>query len=574
MLTLRSYQQALKAGVLKAWAEGAKVVCMQSGTGTGKTRIMESLADDVQNEPGCAMAHRRELVGQMSCALASAGIAHDIIAPKTVREIIVKKHFRLFGRTTYNANAKWKVASVDTINARNDLGTWANQVRYVFQDEGHHTLRHNKWGKAFRRFPNCIHGLLPTATPNRADRKGLGSWADGIADALVEGPPLRWVIDNGYLTDYDFHVVNPSDLNLANVNITESGDFNPKQLAEAVKKSRSIVGDVVSTYLQYAKGLLGVTFAVDIEHAQAITDAFNRAGVPAVMVHSGSTDDERDSAIQRLEAREIWQIINVDLFGEGFDLPAIECVSLARPTMSWPLYAQQVGRVLRLNISAFLTGIWDTLTVDMRKAMIAKSSKPRGLVFDHAGNLWRHEGPPDRPQVWSLDGGNKRSRRPGDEIPLRNCAKCHQNYLAIETACPYCGEAAPEPESNGGAIEVDGNLFKLTPQMLSQLRGEVLHVWGDASIPYDRPELAGVVTKRHNERKRASYQLQRTIDLWAGSYPEVSDEVNHKRFFFLFGIDVLSALAVSERESITLRGKIEKQMLERGIVINPLQEQI
>lgn len=571
MLTLRSYQQELKAGVLKAWAEGAKVVCMQSGTGTGKTRVMESLADDVQDEAGCAMAHRRELVGQMSCALASAGISHDIIAPKNVREIIVKKHFRLFGRTTYNPNGKWKVASVDTINARNDLGIWANQVRYVFQDEGHHTLRHNKWGKAFNRFPNCIRGLLPTATPNRADKKGLGSWADGIADALVEGPPLRWVIDNGYLTDYDFHVVNPSDMNLAAVNITESGDFNPKQLAEAVKKSRSIIGDVVSTYLAHAKGLLGVTFAVDIEHAQLITDAFNRAGVPAVMVHSGSTDDERDSAIQRLEAREIWQIVNVDLFGEGFDLPAIECVSLARPTMSWPLYAQQVGRVLRLNISSFLTGIWDTLTVDMRKQLIAKSSKPRGLVFDHAGNLWRHEGPPDRPQVWSLDGG-KRARRAGDEIPLRNCAKCHKNYFAIETKCPYCGEPMPEPDPSGGAIAVDGNLYKLTPEMLAILRGEVWHVWGDAKVPYDKPELAGVVRWNHDNRKKASYALKRVMELWAGSYPEVSDEVNHKRFFFLFGIDVLAALVLSERDSINLRGKIERQMSDRGIVINQQPE--
>lgn len=566
-LTLRRYQHDLKHGVIKAWDEGAQWVCMQSGTGTGKTRVMESLAGDAQGA-GCVMAHRSELVSQLSCALASAGIVHDIIAPKAIREIIVKKHFREFGRTTYSHTAEWKVASVDTINARPDLGDWSRRVVNVYQDEGHHTLRHNKWGKASARFPNLKRGLLATATPNRADKKGLGSWADGIADALVEGPPLRWIIDNGYLTDYEVHTVNPSDLNLRDmpgVNITETGDFNPKQLAEAIKKSKSIVGDVVKTYMEHAYGLRGVTFAVDVEHAKLICDAFNRAGVPALVVTAKSTDDERDSAIRRLESGDVLQLVNVDLFGEGFDLPAIQCISMARPTASFPLFAQQFGRVLRLMITALQHSIWDTLDVATRRHIIAKSPKPIGKVFDHAGNIWRHQGPPDRPQVWSLDGASK-MRRPGDEIPLRNCTKCHKNYMRIETQCPYCKTDAPEPEERSGASMVDGNVFKLTPELLAKLRGEVKYIDGPPpDAPWGKPELAGVVARRHFKRQAASRTLRSVMAIWAGSYPDVSDEVNQKRFFFLFGVDVLSALTLSETDSIALCAKIKSQMAERGI---------
>ena len=36
-------------------------------------------------------------------------------------------------------------------------------------------------------------------------------------------------------------------------------------------------------------------------------------------------------------------LVNVDLFGEGFDLPAIEIVIMARPTASFILYTQQFG---------------------------------------------------------------------------------------------------------------------------------------------------------------------------------------------------------------------------------------
>lgn len=566
-LTLRRYQHDLKHGVIKAWDEGATWVCMQSGTGTGKTRVMESLAGDAHGA-GCVMAHRSELVSQLSCALASAGIVHDIIAPKAIREIIVKKHFREFGRTTYSHTAEWKVASVDTINARPDLGDWARRVVNVYQDEGHHTLRHNKWGKASTRFPNLKRGLLATATPNRADKKGLGSWADGIADALVEGPPLRWIIDSGYLTDYEVHTVNPSDLNLRDmpgVNITETGDFNPKQLAEAIKKSKSIVGDVVKTYMEHAYGLRGVTFAVDVEHAKLICEAFNRAGVPALVVTAKSTDDERDNAIRRLESGDVLQLVNVDLFGEGFDLPAIQCISMARPTASFPLFAQQFGRVLRLMITALQHSIWDTLDVATRRQIIAKSPKPIGKVFDHAGNIWRHQGPPDRPQVWSLDGA-ARARRPGDEIPLRNCAKCHKNYMRIETQCPYCKTDAPEPEERSGASMVDGNVFKLTPELLAKLRGEVKYIDGPPPAPpWDKPELANAIARRHQKRQTASRTLRNVIAIWAGSYPDVTDEVNQKRFFFLFGVDVLSALTLSETDSIALCAKIKSQMAERGI---------
>ena len=94
----------------------------------------------------------------------------------------------------------------------------------------------------------------------------------------------------------------------------------------------SVVGDVVEHYKRLAMGKLGVTFASDVETATDIASRFRAEGVPAEVVSGKTPDHLRASILRRFKNREILQLVNVDLFGEGFDLPAIEVVSMARPT--------------------------------------------------------------------------------------------------------------------------------------------------------------------------------------------------------------------------------------------------
>ena len=82
------------------------------------------------------------------------------------------------------------------------------------------------------------------------------------------------------------------------------------------------------------------------------------------------------------------------------------------------------------------------------------------------------------------------------------------------------------------------------------------------------PELSNVAHKNHAERQRQQHLLRKTIDVWAGTYPEVSNETNYKRFFFLFGIDVVQACTLGAGDADKLRLKIVAQMAARGIVIN------
>ena len=56
--------------------------------------------------------------------------------------------------------------------------------------------------------------------------------------------------------------------------------------------------------------------------------------------------DVRDNTLE--QTNDIQVLVNVDLFGEGFDCPDVEFIQLASPTLSLAKYLQQVGRGMRV----------------------------------------------------------------------------------------------------------------------------------------------------------------------------------------------------------------------------------
>lgn len=542
---LRPFQITLRDEVYQAWNQGAQNVVMRLDTGGGKT---VTLSDIVRSHQGasCIIAHRQELVGQLSLTLAKYGVRHNIIAADTTRRAIARLHVEELGYCLYDPGARCVVASVDTIvRAGDDLDAWCKSVTLWIVDEGHHLVDDNKWHRVIMRFSNpACRGLLPTATPVRADGKGLGRGpdGDGVADVMVEGPPMRWLIDEGYLTDYRIFCP-PSDMQVL-ADVGASGDWSLKQLREAAKRSH-IVGDVVKSYLRFAPGKLGITFSTDVETAGEITAAYRMAGIRAETL-TGKTDDSvRRSIIKRFSARQIDQIVAVDIISEGFDLPAIECASMARPTASLALYMQQFGRTLR-----------------------PMPGKDKAIIIDHAANVVRHNGPPDRPRVWSLArrGGHKTSA--SDGIPVRVCVECYEPYESIKQECPHCGHVV-EPESRRSPAAVAGDLVELDPDVLRSLREAIDQA--DLSIPLRRAQLmeqglphiiVAANVRRHDEAQTARGELRVTMAQWGGERTRDGYSVREqqKLFFLRFGVDVMSAQALNARDSRALNEKITARM--------------
>lgn len=545
MIILRPDQQNLKQAIYSGWDSGARNMLGVLPTGGGKSVVVSDIVND-GNALGMVqaiIAHRTELVGQMSLHVARRGIAHRIIAPNTVVSQIIAEHRReLGGRSFINPTAICAVGGVDTLNARkDDLANWAVQVDRWIIDEAHHVLTRNKWGAAVTMFPRA-RGLGVTATPQRADGLGLGAHSDGVFDDMVCGPSMRELIDMkpGALTDYEI-VVPESDFHIDEDEIAPSGDFSQKKMREASKQSH-IVGDVVKEYCKYANGKRGITFATDVETAIEIAKRFNETGIPTAAISAKTPSEVRSDYIRRFRAGQFLMLVNVDLFGEGFDVPAVEVVIMARPTASLAVYLQQFGRALR--------------TMD---------GKASGLIIDHVSN-WKRHGFPDKPHYWTLDRREKRGKRESDpeDIPLTVCRACARPYERFHASCPHCG-AVPEisPQARSIIEMIDGDLILLDRAKLEEMRRAAV-LESPAAIAERVAFAAGTIAgkgaaARQIERIQSQQRLEAAIAQWAGVQRHKGrvDQESYRRFFLATGVDVLTALAQSRSDMDALAEKIE-----------------
>lgn len=509
-------------------------------TGAGKTVVFSKIIAR-HNGPSVAIAHRRELVAQISRSLAVEGVPHRIVAPRPIVRAIAAANSASLGRAWVDPGARAGVAGVDSMG--NACERWRRSITLTVQDEAHHPLQDNKWGKVLASLDGKLLGV--TATPERADGKGL----DGFFTELIFGPSMRDLIDDGHLAEYRLFAPASARLDLEGVAVSKStGDYSAGKLRVAMKAAQ-ITGDVVATYKRLAAGKLGITFVADVESAHEMAQAYCDAGVPALPVSAKTPPAERTDAIKRFARREVHQLVNVDLFGEGFDLSSaagldvcVEVVSMARPTHSYVVFAQQFGRALR-----------------------PKAGK--AIVIDHVGNTVRHGGPPDFPRSFDLAGRARRSSGKADDLPkVRVCDECTGVYDRELGSCPYCGHRW-EPAGRGSPEQVDGDMMELEPAVLADMRRAAATLMRtDAEIRGGWNYLTGRISplaihtniKRDRTNRDTQVELRAAIVQWAGVQRAsgTDDAAIRKRFYLTYGIDILSAYALKAREAAALMERL------------------
>lgn len=561
MIQLRDYQRDFAARIGAAWSS-SRVVCGVLPTGGGKTVVFSSIMH-AHNGAAAAVVHRKEIVGQISQALGRLGVSHRVIAPPAVVTRIRRRHLREFGRSYVDPHARAGVVSVQTLTSKADhgLGAWLAQITLAVFDEGHHYVRRGLWGRAVEMM-SAARILLVTATPERADGLGLGADADGYAETLVEGPSVQWLIGEGYLSPFRY-LAPSTDLDVSRLAVTASGDFNPQALRARVVESH-LVGDTVEHYRRFASGKRAIIFATDVATAGEMAAAFVAAGISAAALSGESDPADRDARLDEFEAGGLSVLVNVGLFDEGFDVPAVDVVMLARPTESLGRYLQMVGRVLRV---VYADG-YDLDTAEGRRAAIAAGPKPHALVIDSVRN-WERHGMPNWPRVWSLSGREKRSAGPRDTIPQRVCPSCTQPYERIYPACPYCGEPPPLPASRSTPDQVDGDLAELDVDGMAQLFAAIRR----ADMPDDEynldqarrhiPQIGRAADmRRHREAKYRRAVLRELVGWWVGAQDGRTMPEIHRRFFHRFGVDIGTAFTLSAAETDALIGRIQQRFGE------------
>lgn len=405
---LRPYQIAIIDEARAKMRAGIKSVLLVSPTGSGKTALTAHMLKTAASKQMSSMfiVHRRELVKQSMKAFARVGVRHGIIAAGFPED----------------RQPLTQIASIQTLARR---WTRYRRPQLIVWDECPH-IAAKSWAEVYKAYPDAYHVGL-TATPCRLDGKGLRDYFKDI----VSGPTVSWLIENKFLSNYKLFA--PPGISVSGLHV-RMGDFVKSELAAACDKP-TITGDAIKHYQKRAAGKRAVVFCASIEHSKHVVEQFKAAGIAAEHVDGETPNEERDAAIGRFESGHISVLSNVELFGEGFDLPAIEAAILLRPTTSLALYLQQVGRALRPS-----------------------PGKSHAVILDHAGNCDRH-GLPDEERAWSLDGGESRRNGGGGGASVKVCPKCFAAQFSGRPACGFCG-----------------HVFETKPRELNIVEGELVEI--------------------------------------------------------------------------------------------------
>jgi DNA repair protein RadD len=419
-LELRSYQSACVDALRQSYAAGHRAPLLALPTGGGKTIIFADITSSAsaKSKRVLVVVHRRELLKQASDKLSWAGVPHGIIAAGFEPD----------------PGQLVQVASIQTVVRRLDkIGAFD----LIVFDEAHH-CQAETWKKLIETQPRAkLLGV--TATPCRADGKGLGFEDGGCFDDLVVGPPIEELVNQGYLSPARCFV--PAQrLDLHGVR-TLGGDYVASDVARVVDTA-DITGDAVEQYRKRADHQPAIAFCATVEHAQHVAEAFLNAGYLAKCVHGGTPTDQRDAAIAGLGSGETEILTACDLISEGLDVPAVGAVILLRPTKSFGLHMQQVGRGMRPA---------------PRKEFL--------IVNDHVGNIITH-GLPTTDHSWTLKGV---ARRVGGRHLHWRCLECECLNKMSALTCVACG--APRPCYGRDPLSIaEGDLAELTAARLAAMR--------------------------------------------------------------------------------------------------------
>jgi superfamily II DNA or RNA helicase len=384
-------------------------------TGGGKTVIATSLIERAvqRGERVLMLTHRREILKQTSLKIAfghgliQAGLNIDLEYPVQVASIQT-----LWSRCMRSDKVPLPAANLLII------------------DEAHH-IAAKTWQTILDSYPNARRIGL-TATPCRSDGRGLGNYFDRI----IEGPQISDLIRRGFLVPRVYYA--PINPDLKGVQ-TRQGDYAIKQLADRMNRD-DLVGDIVTHWHKLAQRRKTLVFCVDVAHSVHVKDEFVKSGVRAEHVDGTTPKLERDAILARLASGETEVVCNCMVLTEGFDLPAIGCIVLARPTKQIGLFRQMAGRGLR-----------------------PAEGKSNLILVDHSGAVLRHGLLEDHIE-WTLDV-TKRAENPTHEkrnqqkiARLVECSQCSAMRTAGE-ACSHCGFL---PKRRPDAIIFrDGDLARL-----------------------------------------------------------------------------------------------------------------
>ncbi len=347
MYKLRPYQQEASDIAVEALQQEKHPFVIQAATGAGKSLIIADICHRI-NEPILILQPSKEILEQNYQKLLSYDPTIDagIYSASKGRKEIRKFTFATIG-SIYKKPKEFA------------------HFKYVLIDECHGVNPKNLSGMltTFLKAINCQHVCGLTATPYRLDVIWTRTkWGDLNATAAlkminrISKTPFfkkilykietQELIENGYLCPIEYFKEKDVDLSELVVNST-GADFTTQSLEQYWAKPSRLERIVAAVNYSESNNERTLIFCSSLRQANNAMAQCEASGLAVAMVHGKTPKLERERLIESFKTGQIKHMFNVGVFTTGFDCPELDCIVLARPTMSLALYYQMVGRGVR-----------------------------------------------------------------------------------------------------------------------------------------------------------------------------------------------------------------------------------
>ena len=305
-IRLYDYQAEMKERIDTAFRSYQSVM-VQMPTGTGKTVL---LAEVVKREKGkvknpCVwiVVHRRELVEQIKETLDTM-LSSPSSTPDTTSSLL-------------SDNSRIKVMSIQWLSRH--YQEMEEIPSLIVIDEAHHAV-----AKTYKEVMDAFSEakkLGLTATPCRMTRRGFTD----LFDVLLQSWSAKKFIADGWLSLYDYMSIREDSEDWRMVNSLKKrgadGDFSLREMNEKLNVQPSIKR-LCDTILRYAPNKKGITYAIDIAHAEHIAEAYRQHGINAVAISSKTPLEERKEIIKRFKGTSV---------GDCYGKPCYASLDLTKP---------------------------------------------------------------------------------------------------------------------------------------------------------------------------------------------------------------------------------------------------
>lgn len=311
---LRPYQQDLVDELMQYKDSNC---CAVLATGGGKSVVMrgfvEALLADDKSKTICVTVHVNELLAQLQETL--KGLPIEFISIQKLTKMDKVFDVVIIDEAVHTMSATYRKVLAE--NAKTYFGFTALPLR----------------------------GLIPDMSPQVANKDTwkfslTGLKSDKCFENFAVSLSTKECIDRGYLTP--FEIISGRDFHIEQVN-KRVHDFNEQEVNDAltVKECHDYIVETIGSDKT-------IVFSHSINYGSKLAKMLQDSGITAQFVSSKSKKRERAQYVKDFKEHRTQVLIGVNIFIEGFDVPACDSMYMFRPTRSVSVWFQSIGRVLRL----------------------------------------------------------------------------------------------------------------------------------------------------------------------------------------------------------------------------------